>query len=111
MQRIGVVTFPGFHVMTLAAMSVFELANSELGEHRYDVQFLSENGGRVRSSAGFVIETEPFGNPVFDTVIVGGNIVKQNGKLTYRDLPRRLADLERSSERLHASFRSDASAA
>jgi hypothetical protein len=30
MQRIGVVTFPGFHVMTLAAMSVFEVANSEL---------------------------------------------------------------------------------
>jgi 5-methylthioadenosine/S-adenosylhomocysteine deaminase len=46
-----------------------------------------------------------------DTVIVGGNIVKQNGKLTYRDLPRRLAELERSSERLHASFTSDASAA
>ncbi|MGY3591394.1 transcriptional regulator GlxA family with amidase domain [Bradyrhizobium sp. USDA 4341] len=73
MQRIGVVTFPGFHVMTLAAMSVFESANSELGEHRYDVHFLSENGGRVRSSAGFVVETEPFGNPLFDTVIVGGS--------------------------------------
>jgi 5-methylthioadenosine/S-adenosylhomocysteine deaminase len=46
-----------------------------------------------------------------DTVIVGGNVVKQNGKLTYRDLPRRLAELERSSERLYASFTSDASAA
>jgi 5-methylthioadenosine/S-adenosylhomocysteine deaminase len=46
-----------------------------------------------------------------DTVIVGGNIVKQNGKLTYRDLPRRLAELERSSERLYAGFVSDASAA
>jgi 5-methylthioadenosine/S-adenosylhomocysteine deaminase len=46
-----------------------------------------------------------------DTVIVGGNIVKQNGKLTYRDLPRRLAELERSSERLYAGFASDASAA
>ena len=39
-----------------------------------------------------------------DTVIVGGNIVKQNGKLTYGELPRRLAELERSSERLHAGF-------
>ena len=73
MQQIGGVTFPGFHVMTLAAMSVFEVANSELGEHRYDVHFLSENGGRVRSSAGFVVESEPFGNPLFDTVIVGGS--------------------------------------
>jgi len=87
MQRIGVVTFPGFHVMTLAAMSVFEVANSELGEHRYDVHFLSENGGRVRSSAGFVIETEPFGNPLFDTVIVGGSTEPSfrpsEGMLTY----------------------------
>jgi 5-methylthioadenosine/S-adenosylhomocysteine deaminase len=46
-----------------------------------------------------------------DTVIVGGAIVKENGKLTYRDLARRLTELERSSERLHASFRSDASTA
>jgi 5-methylthioadenosine/S-adenosylhomocysteine deaminase len=46
-----------------------------------------------------------------DTVIVGGNIVKQNGKLTYRELPRRLAELERSSQRLYAGFASDASAA
>ena len=99
MQRIGVVTFPGFHVMTLAAMSVFELANSELGEHRYDVQFLSENGGRVRSSAGFVIETEPFGNPLFDTVIVGGSTEPSfrpsEGMLTYLreafDITRRMA--------------------
>ncbi len=99
MQRIGVVTFPGFHVMTLAAMSVFEVANSELGEHRYDVHFLSENGGRVRSSAGFVIETEPFGNPVFDTVIVGGSTEPSfrpsEGMLTYLreafDITRRMA--------------------
>src|SRR5258705_11474232 len=87
MQRIGVVTFPGFHVMTLAAMSVFELANSELGEHRYDVQFLSENGGRVRSSAGFLVETQPVGNPLFDTGIVGGSTEPSfrpsEGMLTY----------------------------
>jgi cytosine/adenosine deaminase-related metal-dependent hydrolase len=35
-----------------------------------------------------------------DTVIVNGNIVKQNGRLTYRDLTRRLGDLERSSARI-----------
>jgi 5-methylthioadenosine/S-adenosylhomocysteine deaminase len=46
-----------------------------------------------------------------DTVMVGGNIVKQNGKLTYSDLPRRLAELERSSERLCAGFDYRASAA
>ena len=49
-----------------------------------------------------------------DTVIVGGNIVKQNGKLTYGDygdLSRRSAELKRSSERLYAGFNSDATAA
>ena len=46
-----------------------------------------------------------------DTVIVGGNVVKQHGKLTYADLPRRLAELERSSERLCAGFDYRASAA
>lgn len=46
-----------------------------------------------------------------DTVIVGGNIVKQNGKLTYGDLPRRLAELERSSQRLYDGFAADATAA
>ena len=38
-----------------------------------------------------------------DTVIVGGNIVKQNGKLTYGDhgdCAQRSAELKRSSERL-----------
>jgi transcriptional regulator GlxA family with amidase domain len=73
LRRIGLVTFPGFHVMTFAAMSVFEVANSELGERRYDVHFLSENGGLVRTSAGLSVETEPFDDVFYDTLIVGGS--------------------------------------
>jgi 5-methylthioadenosine/S-adenosylhomocysteine deaminase len=46
-----------------------------------------------------------------DTVIVDGNIVKQDGKLTHRELGRRLTELERSSQRLYAGFAPDASAA
>jgi 5-methylthioadenosine/S-adenosylhomocysteine deaminase len=46
-----------------------------------------------------------------DTVIVNGNIVKQNGKLTYRELDRRLMELDRSSHQLRAGFAQDASAA
>jgi 5-methylthioadenosine/S-adenosylhomocysteine deaminase len=42
-----------------------------------------------------------------DTVVVVGNIVKQNGKLTHRDLPQRLTELERSSKRLYEGFASD----
>jgi 5-methylthioadenosine/S-adenosylhomocysteine deaminase len=46
-----------------------------------------------------------------DTVIVGGNILKRNGKLLFRDLPRKLEDLDRSSERLYAGFNAKATAA
>jgi cytosine/adenosine deaminase-related metal-dependent hydrolase len=46
-----------------------------------------------------------------DTVIVGGNIVKRDGKLTYGDLSRRIAELERSSERLYSGYTSESSAA
>ena len=73
MQRIGVVTFPGFHVMSFAAVSVFEVANSERGEPCYEVHFLSENGGPIRTSAGLIIETERLDNSFFDTLIVGGS--------------------------------------
>ena len=58
MRGVGIVTFPGFDFMTFAAMSIFEVANSEFGERRYDIHFLSENGGALRTSAGLVVETE-----------------------------------------------------
>jgi len=46
-----------------------------------------------------------------DTVMIRGKLVKQHGKLLYRDLGRRLQELDRSSQRLYAGFRSHASAA
>jgi transcriptional regulator GlxA family with amidase domain len=73
LQRIGVVTFPGFHVMSFAALSVFEVANSEFGERRYDVHFISETGGPVRTSVALMVATEPFDGSVFDTLIIGGS--------------------------------------
>jgi 5-methylthioadenosine/S-adenosylhomocysteine deaminase len=41
-----------------------------------------------------------------DTVMIGGHVVKQRGKLLHRDLGRRLRDLDGSSARLHAEFKS-----
>jgi transcriptional regulator GlxA family with amidase domain len=57
-------------VMSFAALSVFEVANSEFGERRYDVHFISETGGPVRTSAGLMVATEPFDDSVFDTLII-----------------------------------------
>jgi transcriptional regulator GlxA family with amidase domain len=57
--------------MSLAALTVFEIANLPDGRKSYDVHVLSEHGGPVESSGGMKLETEAFGDPAFDTVIVG----------------------------------------
>jgi transcriptional regulator GlxA family with amidase domain len=80
MQRIGFIVLPGFQMMSVASLSVFELANSQMGEPVYDLRLLSETGGSVRSSMGFSVATEPFKNANFDTLLVGGSAVP--GSLT-----------------------------
>ena len=72
MQRIGFAVFPGFQNMSLAALSVFEFANFTTGEPVYEMHLLSETGGAVRSSLGMTVETGRFGDPAFDTLLVGG---------------------------------------
>lgn len=72
MQQIGFLLFPGFQIMSLAAASAFEFANLELGEKAYDIHYLSETGGPIANSLGMIIETEAFGDPGFDTLIVAG---------------------------------------
>ena len=80
MQRIGFNVLPGFQMMSVASLSVFELANSEMGEPVYDLRLLSETGGPIRSSIGFSLVTEAFNNANFDTLMVGGSAVA--GSLT-----------------------------
>lgn len=70
MYRVGFVVFPGFHVMSLAPISAFEVTNLVIGESIYDVRLLSENGGPVPSTAGFSVDTEKFGDSDFDTVVL-----------------------------------------
>jgi transcriptional regulator GlxA family with amidase domain len=80
MQRIGFIVLPGFQMLSVAVLSVFEFANKELGEPVYDVHLLSETGGSIRSSIGISVATEPFGDTTFDTLMVGGSAVA--GSLT-----------------------------
>jgi transcriptional regulator GlxA family with amidase domain len=75
MQRVGLIVLPGFQAMSLAVLSVFEFANKEIGEPVYDVRLLSEIGGSIRSSIGVSVQTEPFDDTNFDTLIVGGSAV------------------------------------
>jgi transcriptional regulator GlxA family with amidase domain len=72
MLRIGLVLFPGFGVMSLCTMSVFDITNIELGEKFYDVHLISEAGGPIRSSMGAIVETEAFDDSSFNTLIICG---------------------------------------
>lgn len=75
MQRIGFVVFPGYQVMSLAAATVFELASSDTGEPLYEVRFLSETGGPVRTSLGMSIDTAKLdAADSYDTLMVGGAV-------------------------------------
>lgn len=84
MQRIGFVVSPGFQVVSLAALSAFEFANSSDKGPAYDVHVLSEAGGSVPSSLGLSIETKRLGSSVFDTVIVCGSMDDVHGRVDVR---------------------------
>ncbi len=72
MLKIGFVVGPGFQIMSLSAMSVFEFANIAAGQPVYEVRLLSEHGGPVVNSLGFAMETTALSGAAFDTLIVGG---------------------------------------
>lgn len=72
MQHIAFLLYPGFQIMSLAAVSVFEFTNRELARQAYDIRYVSETGGRLQTSLGMSIETEVFADPAFDTLIVVG---------------------------------------
>ena len=46
MKRLGLVVFPGFQILDLAAASVFEVANLFASRPTYEVALYSEHGGR-----------------------------------------------------------------
>ena len=73
MVTVGFVVTPGFPVMSLAALSVFEFANIEADGPIYGITVLSEHGGAVPTTMGTTVNTVPFGQEHFDTLIVGGN--------------------------------------
>ncbi|WP_424627432.1 GlxA family transcriptional regulator [Bradyrhizobium sp. SYSU BS000235] len=74
MRRIGYIAAPDFHFMSLAALSVFEIANRTAPQRTYDVRLLSEAGGLLTSSIGMSIHTHHFDETKFDTLIVGGGL-------------------------------------
>jgi len=74
MKRLGIVTFPGFQILDLAAAGVFEVANLLADRKTYDITLLSEHGGSVVSSSGIAVESQTLADPAFDTLIITGDL-------------------------------------
>jgi len=77
MKRIGLVIFPGFQVVDLAAASVFEMANREVPAPAYEIAVASEGGGAVRCSLGVDIQTIALDPHAYDTLLVAGETFPQ----------------------------------
>lgn len=77
MRHVGLILEDGFQLMGLAALSAFELANTELGDKGYRLTVFSEKGGTVRSSMNAGIETTPLG-VIPDTLMVAGQLAPQD---------------------------------
>jgi transcriptional regulator GlxA family with amidase domain len=74
MHRIGLVVSPGFDFLSVAALTVFEVANALLSEPAYALSIVSAAGGPVESSLGNRLETEPLPERGFDTVIFAAGV-------------------------------------
>lgn len=76
MHRVGLILPQDFQLLSLAPMTAFEMTAFALVRPPpvnpiYDLHLLSEHGGPVRSSSSLTVETKAFGDPAFDTIIVG----------------------------------------
>jgi transcriptional regulator GlxA family with amidase domain len=72
MKRIGLVVFPGFQILDMAAASVFEMANRSVPKAAYEIHAVSEGGGAVKSSMGVAVQTMVLDPNAYDTLIVAG---------------------------------------
>src|SRR3984957_14346456 len=72
MRDIAFVVYPGYSVMALAVVTAFEVANIMADDPPYDLHFVSEAGGRVKTSSGLARDSEAFSEKPFDTLVVGG---------------------------------------
>jgi transcriptional regulator GlxA family with amidase domain len=93
MRDIAFLVYPGYSLMALAVTTGFEVANSMVDPAPYDLRFISETGGPVKTSAGIVLQTEVLTDKPFDTLVVGGATFPERsspGLIAFvRDAPKR----------------------
>src|ERR1700750_2923284 len=93
MRDVAFLVYPGYSLMALAIVAGFEVANAMEGGPFYDLYFVSEKGGPVKTSAGMTLQTEIFTDRRFDTLVVGAATVPEPsspGLIAFmRDAPKR----------------------
>src|ERR1700748_3876173 len=93
MRDVAFLVYPGYSLMALAIVAGFEVANSMADGQAYDLHFVSEKGGPIKTSAGMSLQTEVFTEKPFDTLVVGGATYiapSTPGLIAFlRDAPRR----------------------
>jgi transcriptional regulator GlxA family with amidase domain len=95
MKKLGLILFPGFQIVDLAAVTVFELANGLGGKPVYDIAMLSETGGPVVSSSGVRVDTMTFGQHAFDTLLVAGAMQRVHSSTVFVDFLRKASAASR----------------
>jgi transcriptional regulator GlxA family with amidase domain len=78
-RHIGFLAFPGFQILDLVAMTVFELANHRRARPAYRLELLSEGGGIIDSSSGAQVNTSAYQGQPLDTLIVFGSFAFDMG--------------------------------
>jgi transcriptional regulator GlxA family with amidase domain len=73
-RRIGLVIYPGYQILDLAALTVFECVNTITGRTAYQLEVVAESEGAVLSSVGVATQAKALGRRRFDTLLVGGSI-------------------------------------
>jgi transcriptional regulator GlxA family with amidase domain len=72
-RSIGFLVYPDFQILDLTGpLSVFQIANEQLGSQAYELHTVSQFGGLVASTAPLAVATAPAENFAFDTLVVAG---------------------------------------
>jgi transcriptional regulator GlxA family with amidase domain len=71
-RDVAFLVYPNYSAMALAVVMAFEVANSLADEPSYELHFVSETGGKIRTSCGLMLDSEPFTEMPFHTLFVGG---------------------------------------
>jgi len=75
-KRIGLVIYPNFQALDMAALTVFEFANTLLEQPLYELATLSVSGGAIKSSSSVALESQPIGWGAYDTLLIAGALAE-----------------------------------